>query len=264
MAITIICGLVMLVILSIILIRLFYVKKKYNGLNPTDAWLISEFRRCNVIVFGKKGTGKDLLFSHVIYLRGEPHYANIPYNGETEVISVTDVALGTNTFIDCINGTIKKIEPCFNLGSDIYISDGGIYLPCQYNKELNDVYPSMPLYYALSRQLYENNIHVNVQNLGRLWDKLREQADSFIRVIGTVEYKEYLQVSFIYYDTYSSAVAGLLPSRDKQYKATNGVIRALKIKVYKHELQYDTHYFRDVFLNIKKSPLEEVLKHVRR
>lgn len=52
----------------------------------------------------------------------------------------------------------------------------------------------MPIFYALSRHLYNNNIHVNVQNLGRLWLKLREQADSFIRVLGTTDRGSYLLV----------------------------------------------------------------------
>ena len=42
-------------------------------------FVVSEFKRCNVVVDGKKGTGKDLLFQYVIWKRDEHYYANISY-----------------------------------------------------------------------------------------------------------------------------------------------------------------------------------------
>lgn len=172
--------------------------------------------------------------------------------------------LGDNTFEDCIQNTIEKLDPQFEEGKDIYISDGGIYLSSQYDSALNKLYPSMPIFYALSRHLYNNNIHVNVQNLGRLWLKLREQADSFIRVLGTTDRGSYLLVRAISYDNITAASNGLLPARDRQYRATHGEITERRFRVYKSELNYDTRYFKDVFLNVRRTPLEEILHHVRR
>jgi len=229
-----------------------------------DDWLKNEFSRCNVIVFGKKGTGKDLIFSHVIYLRNDNHYANMPYDGKTKVIEVKDIAVGDNSYEDIINDTIRPIDPCFEPGKDIYISDAGIYLPCQYNTELNKKYKSFPLFYALSRQLYQNNIHANTQALNRPWDKLREQADSYIRILGNEKYKKFIIVTAISYDKYESAAKGLLPCSEAQFKATNGEIKYRRFKIFYEELKYDTYYFATKFfteqIDFKK---EEILACLR-
>ena len=101
--------------------------------DKADIWLVNEFSRCNVLVFGKKRQGKDLIFAHVIALRGEKHYANIPYDENTEVITLDELNVGDNTFEDFINGTVRPFSPRFDEGCDVYVSDGGIYLPCHFN-----------------------------------------------------------------------------------------------------------------------------------
>lgn len=259
----IIALILLCIIAAIVLVKVIQCHKR-GGLNANDYWLVQEFMRCNVMVFGKKGKGKDLLFAHVIALRGEKHYSNMEYNDDTEVISLKEVALGKNTFEDCINDTIKKLPPRFESGCDIYITDGGIYLPSQYNKLLNDLYPSMPLLYALSRQVYQNNIHANVQAFGRLWDKLREQADSYIRVVDRIEHEKYFLVKTICYEEYAAAESCLLPCGDLQYIATHGNIKKRTFKVMKASLQYDTHYFKKVFLEDDETPLERVTNYVER
>jgi len=188
-------------------------------------------------------SGKDLTFAHVINLRGDYHYANMPYNDDTSVEALDTLSVG-NSYEAFLDNDIKQIDPYFEDLRDFYISDAGIYLPCQYNKELNVKYPSLPLFYALSRQLHRMNIHANIQNLGRLWDKLREQADGYIWVRKSVEFDEYFIVHTVTYDRYMSAVLQLLPSKDKQYNATNGEIVERKFKVPKVSLKFDTHYFR--------------------
>ena len=170
--------------------------------DKADIWLVNEFSRCNVLVFGKKRQGKDLIFAHVIALRGEKHYANIPYDENTEVITLDELNVGDNTFEDFINGTVRPFSPRFDEGCDVYVSDGGIYLPCHFNKELNNRYPSMPIFFALSGQLYDMNVHLNTQALGRPWDKLREQADSYIQVLRTIPRGVYIYKMIFGYDIY--------------------------------------------------------------
>ncbi|MDE7107490.1 MAG: hypothetical protein K2O39_04125, partial [Clostridiales bacterium] len=165
------------------LLRPKYIAYKYD---EADRYLVSEFRRCNVLVFGKKGTGKDLIFAHVIALRGEKHYANIPYDYNTEVIELHEVAAGDNTFEDCVNGTVRPFTPRFEEGWDIYMSDLGIYFPSSLHILLDKLYPSLPVDMALSRQLYNSNRHGNCQAFERPWIKIREQADSYIQTLGTV------------------------------------------------------------------------------
>ncbi len=257
-------GIALLIAMIKGVIRLiqWLIQRHSVSLSVNDKWLVNEFGRCNVIVFGKKGSGKDLLFAHVIALRGQPHYSNIQYNEDTTVIALTDISVGNNTWTDCLRGDITKTPPQFEEEQDIYISDGGIYLPSQYDNELNKRYQGMPIFYALSRHLYNSNIHVNVQALGRLWLKLREQADSYIRVLHTEQRRDGLLVTGITYDNYNAANAGLLPRNDPEFVAKNGEIVKRRWLIRYSELQYNTRYFRDIFLERQLTPLEEVLQHV--
>ena len=152
---------VAIVITGVILFRRRF--KEYK-LDEADRFLVSEFRRCNVMVFGKKGSGKDVIFAHVIALRGEKHYANIPYDDNTEVIDLYELNVGGNTFNHCIDGNITPFPPRFDECCDVYISDGGIYLPSHFDKELEKIVPDMPSFFALSRHLYNNNVHINSQD----------------------------------------------------------------------------------------------------
>ena len=178
--------------------------------------LVKEFRTCNVIVAGKKGTGKDLLFQHIINKRKEPYYANIDYGGKYEHIDLKDVSARPNTFKEFIEGEIKPIERRFEEKRDIYISDGGVFLPSFADTLLDKIYPSMPVYYALSRHSADHNIHANVQNFERLWKKLREQADAYVLVKGRIKLPHFILVKAIWYDKLQSAINALefvIPNR---------------------------------------------------
>jgi hypothetical protein len=251
------------VFITIYLTRRVRVVRSFDS---NDIWLVGEFRRCNVITDGKKGTGKDLLFAHVIFLRGEPHYSNITYNGLTTEIDISEMTAGTNTYENFIRGDIKKFDPAFNENEDFYISDGGIFLPSQYNTELDKQYPGLPIFYALQRQLYNSNTHINLQSLGRLWIKLREQADCYIRVLRTKDCGDYFIVTARTYDNYNSAAANILPENNEQQRLRRGEITQRRFKIYKHELNYDTRHFRKKLLNEVRqyAPFEEALNNLLR
>ena len=92
------------------------------------AWLVDTFQNSNVIVFGKKGSGKDVLFATVIHLLDGLHYANMPYNPKTLVLkSLRALGVGGNTYKDIVNGTITKYADPFIPGLPIFISDGAVY-----------------------------------------------------------------------------------------------------------------------------------------
>lgn len=136
---------------------------------------------------------------------------------------------------------------------DIYISDAGIFLPSQYNEKLDKLYPGMPIFFAICGHLYQNNIHLNVQELTRVWNKLREQADCYIRVFGNVKYRNYVLVRTITYTEYNSATHGILPpvvNSQQEYDkfvSQYGEVVSRTIKIYWDELKYDTHYFAQKF-----------------
>jgi len=226
------------------------------------AWLFKrhlkrEFTRCNVIVAGKKGSGKDLLFQAMINARKKPYYANISYGGKYRHVGLREISLSPNTPQDFIKDNITMIERCFTEDTDIYISDGGIYLPSYLDSVLYKQFPSLPIFYPLSRHISHSNIHVNVQNFGRVWKALREQADAFVYVKKTLSLPGFLLIRATWYDKYESAEARLEPVRNRIfnkyskaetdiYKASNGDIRQGWFIMRKASVKYDTRAFEKV------------------
>jgi hypothetical protein len=222
-------------------------------------FIVKVFKKNNVIVFGKKGSGKDMLFSMVINRRNQLYYANIPFNkNKYMAVKVNDLTLFPNTYESLLNEKIEKIVPNLKERIDIYISDGGVILPSQYDYLLDKKYPSLSIFYALQRHLYDSNTHVNTQYLGRLYKKIREQADGYIKSEGVVFIGPIYLQYVTYYDRYESAERSLLPmpsqllngSNDaikNQYDATNGVIKPMLFVGLKKNLQYDSRYFKSVF-----------------
>lgn len=232
--------------------------------------LVNCLREGNCIIFGPKGAGKDCLNNKGINARKEQCYANIPYNKEycTER-DIRKFSVYPNTYKDILNNTIKVIDKENKENCDMYISDGGIILPSQYSSDLVKNYPSLPIYYALSRHLTNSNIHINTQYLGRVWDKLREQAEFFIRAVHTkkiaikIKNKEYgfLITDFIIYDNYQSALSKLNPFDNKRlfegaegaaaradFQAKHGNIKAYKVIQRISHVYYDSrHYHKDFY-----------------
>lgn len=138
--------------------------------------IVKEFDSCNVLIAGKQGTGKDLLTQAVINARKKPYYANMGYGGKYTHKEINDFSVSPNTYQDFIDGKITKIHKVGKDSVDVYISDAGIHLPSQYDSILYKKYPSFPIYYALSRQLYNQHIHMNAQQYTRIWKAIREQS----------------------------------------------------------------------------------------
>ena len=90
------------------IILAFFVFVFITFLRVTFAWqdVLQQFRDGNVIVYGRKGKGKDLLFSAVIQRRSKEgkkgekgrHYSNICYNDKTEIIPLESLKAGNNTY----------------------------------------------------------------------------------------------------------------------------------------------------------------------
>lgn len=253
------------VISAILIINCVVWQLRYNkGKNI----VLKAFRSGNCIVFGKKGKGKDLLFNYAINTRNELAYSNIQYNRElVQIKSIKEFSVEPNTFVNMLEDNVIKIKKNLKEHTDMYISDGGIYLPSQYANMLCKLYPSLPIFYATSRHLGEMNLHINTQYLGRVWDKLREQADTYFKVVGTRKslFSRSLITEIIVYDTYKSAMAELLPFKTGLFKsaeekaeqtkfiAKNGNIDRIFIKQHIKDIKYDTRYFHKVFYD-KRSP----------
>lgn len=228
--------------------------------------IIKLFRAGNVCVCGLRGRGKDMLFANVAVRRGLPYVANIDYGAEYIPFDPLNYTCGGNTYEDFISGTIKPYVFPHADGTDIYVSDAGIYFPAQYCKELNKKYGYLSTYMALSRQLGESNFHFNVQNLNRVWDKIREQSDIYIMCNWcTVLFGRWVMQKVTVYEKYESAVDRVPPYRapkvrlnndrklnlamEKQrYRTAHGDIKVYCL-FYRNKSTYDTRQFKKVLEN---------------
>lgn len=242
---------IILAVLAIILIAIL-IKALLTRLR-----LVKAFRNGNVIVFGKKGRGKDLLFQKIINSRHEKYTANITYGGEYVAEEwPKEKNCDPNTYQNFICNDVKTIIKKPELeGVDYYISDGGIILPSQMDSTLHKLFPSFPIFYALSRHLYNSNIHINTQNIERVWKSLREQADYFVKCRGVINLPFFLVVKTTEYDRYQSAVndvrtftgGGIFNrfsrAEEATYNASNGFIKDGFIIIRKKAINYDTRAY---------------------
>lgn len=253
----------LIIIVSLIAATLFVCYWLYR-FHSDKKIVVSAFKRNNVIVFGHKGTGKDLIFNKVINERKKKCYGNIPYNEKfSEYKPISYLNVSPNTYTNFLEDKITVIDKQIDEDVDYYLSDGGVYLPSQYEKDLCRKYPSLPIFYALSRQLGHMNIHCNTQALNRLWDKLREQADYYIKCRRTFNLGFFLVTKAIAYEEYETAKQGVLPykrplifasaetrANEDQFKSTYGEVRYVYIAQLKKNIHYDTRHFHKILYGV--------------
>lgn len=226
--------------------------------------VIKMFEDGNVCVCGLRGKGKDMLLANVTIRRKLPYLSNMDYGGMFIPLDLERLDCGKNKYEDFISGKVKRYVFEYPDGTDIYISDAGIYFPSQYCNELNKKYPHFATFQALTRQIGACNFHVNVQNLNRVWDKIREQSDTYILCRGCkVLFKGRLVIQRIrIYDMYESCANRVPPLRltvpmfnkeaqatvrtaKEKYEAEHGKIKN-RILIYRNKSKYNTRYFKDL------------------
>lgn len=264
---------ILIVIITLAIIMLVILYKHFT----TKSRIKKAFTEGSVMVSGRKRYGKDILFQTMINCRKEPYFANINYGGQYTHIDMKELLLGENTYNNFIYGKVATCEKNDKLeGHDIYISDGGIYLPSQADSVLHKAYPSLPITYALSGHLYNNGIHVNTQRLDRVWKALREQADYFVLMRKRCLKLPFFIVLFTTeYTKYDSALQELSPMKSTLfnkyskaekdlYKAQHGFIKDGLIIVRKSSLRYDTRAFHEVIYGAKAPRKESLWQKLRK
>lgn len=230
----------------------------------TFRYILSLFKQGNVIVTGLRGRGKDMLCSNVAVRRGIPYVSNVNYDSAKKALYIPfspKVFDTKNTYKNFIEENYQTYRYPYPDGTDIYISDGGVYFPSQYCNELNKAYGGFVSFYALSRHLGDCNIHVNVQNLNRLWDKLREQSDIYITCNKCIVLFGKIVIQTVtVYEKYESCLNRVPPfpvrrpfmNADRllswqlafaNYKISHGEIRR-GLLVYINRSNYDTRIFK--------------------
>ena len=227
--------------------------------------IIKLFEEGNVSVCGLRGKGKDMLFANVVMRRKKPYISNTNYGGEY-IPFEPDVLNCRNTYRNFLTGKINRYEYPFDDGVDIYIADGGVYMPSQYQGELCKEYGHIPVYMAISRHLGDCNFHYNVQNLNRMWDKIREQSDTYIRCVGCkVLFGKIVLQKVIIYEKYESAVNRVPPFRlrrplinptrlqaweiqKQSYEISHGSVKP-RFLLYINRSKYNTRIFKEMLAN---------------
>lgn len=232
--------------------------------------IVKLFEKGNVCVTGLRGCGKDMLFGNVIMRRKKMYLSNLDYGGDYIPLDITIMNCGLNTYTNFIENNINYYEWAFEEYGDIYLSDCGVYFPSQYCNYLNNKYGYIATYQALSRQVSHNNVHINCQNLNRVWDKIREQSDIYIRCNWCkVLFNKLVIQKITIYDKYESCLNRVNPCRihvplfaNSQIKQnarlyldnfynTHGEISS-HILIYFNKSTYDTYYFEKLLKNGKK------------
>lgn len=235
-------------------------------------------------VVGEKGSGKDMLVANVIARRKLPYVSNVKYDRKGVPLDYYEfdyskLDVSGNTYKDFINDTLKPYEYPYPVGADVYISDVGVYFPAQYCNELNKEYKNLAVLLALSRHL-GFRVHTNCQNLGRIYDKIREHARRYImclkcRVIPLGKKNQLVIQKIRVYEKYQSC-ADNIPKLHLPFTAyISGDITMCRLYKLNYEIQhgkineytliyfnrsnYDTHIFKQK-LSPKESDFLEMLK----
>lgn len=261
-----------LTIITLIALAIFIIYVLYMHFT-TKSRIKRAFIDGNVIVSGRKRYGKDVLFNAVIHWRRDTYLSNINYGGKYIHVDLKELELTPNTYDQFINGDVVQIEKKHHFEDhDIYISDGGVYLPSQADSKLHKTYPSLPIAYALTGHLWNNGIHINTQRLERVWKPLREQADYFVRIRKRALKLPFVLVIFTTeYEKYESAKMELSPLGSRifnkyskaemdKYKAEHGFIKNGFIIVRKRYLKYDSRAFHEVIYGVKAPRKEKKWK----
>lgn len=229
--------------------------------------IIKMFETGNVCVCGLRGRGKDMLIANVIWRRKKPYISNVDYGGDSHPFNPMEFDCGRNTYKDFISNDVKQYVYPYADETDIYVSDAGILFPAHFCNELNKLYPYFPTFFALTRQLGECNFHINVQNLNRLWDKIREQSDLYIMCNHCFVIFGWVLQCVTIYELYDSAVKRVPPFRIRKplinperrfqwemayqnYLISHGEIKR-KWLLYKNLSNYNTRIFKEVLENGK-------------
>lgn len=222
---------------------------------------LKRIQQDSLIVFGKRGKGKTLLFSEMTRNEKKGYLSNTDFKHKKgELIDYNQINLDPNTWENVLNGVYHKVPRQEWEGKAVYLDDAGIFLPNFADGTLKKRYPSLPLAYAVWRHLYNAPIHINSQAVDRVYKLLREQADGFIRCRGCVRIFGFAFVRCTYYDRINSAREELSPMGARlfnkyskaevdQFRALHGTIKNFLIFAPSWRNKYDSRYFRSVFFD---------------
>lgn len=222
-----------------------------------DRQFLRKIIKDSLIIEGAKGHGKTLLLSEISRDCGKVGcLTNIDLKRKNqEIIKIEDLKCGDNTWEDFLNDKIRPFPKKEGWeGKTALLDDLGVFLPNYADNKLKVKYPSLPVFYALSRHLYNMPIIGNCQRYDRPWKLLREQADGFIHCRKVLRLGCFALILCTYYEKASSLEERLRPLKARlwnkyskaevdEYKASNGEIRNFWIFAPTWRNKYDSRFF---------------------
>lgn len=224
---------------------------------------LKKIKEDSLIVFGKKGKGKTLLFSEMTRMDKKGFLSNTDFKRKKgTIINPGEITVKPNTWESVLNGDYCKIEKKEWESKPVYLDDAGIFFPNFADSLLKRSYPSMPIAFAVWRHLYNAPIHINSQDVNRVWKMLKEQQNGAIQCRKTVRIGPFAFIHCTYYSHLESAAKELLPMKEtifnkynkaelNLYNANNGIIKDFVIFAPTWRNKYDSRYFKSKFFTIE-------------
>lgn len=259
-------------------------KRKFNRVVKKSIKEIKAISKKNKVKLSKEELIGLARVEANIHFNVEPLYlSNIPYGYGGKVMSIGDISIKPNTWVNLITDNIIPIDKNELLeGLNYYHSDTGTTLPSHEDSRLSKNFPDLPPAFALSRQLWDMSIIFNSQSIKRVWIKLREQQDGYIRALKTFPrdksvlqkiwkyipiLKKYIFVNWRYYEMFESAEKGILPFKGKNivgdtskgivltagtatkqsHESIHGRIKDYWSYIPIKNIEYDTRYYHKKF-----------------
>lgn len=215
------------------------------------------FKRLSVILCGKRGYGKDTIFSFLSYRK--KHNSNIPLQKNTNLITVKDLGIPNLTRESLLNYTFKPLNRSnFKHFDNItFISDAGIFFPNWDDMNLKKNYSNIPLTWSIWRHLYDNGCHFNIQKFGRLWKLLREQAEDVIEIQDFNRGLIYSKIKMIHYSDIKDCELSLKPLKKNFHifkrsdivdieNSKRGDIKEFTVLIPNYKINHNSRYFKKI------------------
>lgn len=245
-------------IIIIFMITLLYIFIKYRFINFN---LVKQyFKKLTIVVTGKRGKGKDTLFSAVYY--NKENNANIPYNKKTNLIKINQIILPKEISRKSIETmTFEKLDymKYKYLEKPTIISDAQINFPNYEDSQLKKEYQSLAISYQVWRHLYNAPLHFNTQNFDRLWKILREQVEDCIKCITCVRLPLYTYMKVRYYENAKDCIDNLKPIKVgllqmmktdiKIEQSKRGIIKDYRLLIPNYRITHDSTYYKKIIFN---------------
>lgn len=225
--------------------------------------LRSLFKKLSIVLCGKRGKGKDVIFSYVA--RGKKHNSNIILQPNTNLIHLNELIIPELSRKNLVDNSFNKIDRELYKKFDniTLISDAGIFFPNWDENNLKKEYKELPITWAIWRHLFDNGCHFNIQKCGRLWKLLREQIEDVIEIENINIGLFYMKLKLIHYERVEDAELGLKPLKKPIFKtkkdnnisienSKRGLIEVFSVLIPKRLIKHDTKYFRKVVFKDEK------------